>query len=139
METVLLGQSGEHQEGVVRINYKSDFPLEVKVVRNGVAENFPDADFTLTAKTEGGFTVYKAERKAGVYNHCKRDGERLIMFFDNHGLAKGRLIVSAIINHSDNNYTEDGIRQEHLTATTNIELWKIMAIHYSCSSPNHVW
>lgn len=122
METVLLGQGGEHQEGVVRINYKSDFPLEVKVVRNGVAENFPDADFTLTAKTEGGFTVYKAERKAGVYSHCKRDGARLIMFFDNHGLAKGRLIVSAVINHPDADYTEDGIRQENLTTTTNIEL-----------------
>lgn len=122
METVLLGQSGEHQDGVVRINYKSDFPLEVKVVRNGVAENFPDADFTLTAKTEGGFTVYKAERKAGVYSHCKRDGERLIMFFDNHGLAKGRLIISAVINHPDADYTEDGIRQENLTTTTNIEL-----------------
>ena len=122
METVLLGQGGELQDGVVRINYKSDFPLEVKVVRNGVAENFPDADFTLTAKTEGGFTVYKAERKAGVYSHCKRDGERLIMFFDNHGLAKGRLIVSAVINHPDADYTEDGIRQENLTTTTNIEL-----------------
>lgn len=122
METVLLGQGGEHQDGVVRINHKSDFPLEVKVVRNGVAENFPDADFTLTAKTEGGFTVYKAERKAGVYSHCKRDGERLIMFFDNHGLAKGRLIVSAVINHPDADYTEDGIRQENLTTTTNIEL-----------------
>lgn len=122
METVLLNQSGEHQDGVVRINHKSDFPLEVKVVRNGVAENFPDADFTLTAKTEGGFTVYKAERKAGVYSHCKRDGERLIMFFDNHGLAKGRLIVSAVINHPDADYTEDGIRQENLTTTTNIEL-----------------
>ena len=94
----------------------------MKVVRNGVAENFPDADFTLTAKTEGGFTVYKAERKAGVYSHCKRDGERLIMFFDNHGLAKGRLIVSAVINHPDADYTEDGIRQENLTTTTNIEL-----------------
>ena len=122
METVLLGQGGEHKDGVVRINYKSDFPLEVKVVRNGVAENFPDADFTLTAKTEGGFTVYKAERKAGVYSHCKRDGERLIVFFDNHGLAKGRLIVSAVINHPDADYTEDGIRQENLTTTTNIEL-----------------
>lgn len=122
METVLLGQCGERKEGIIRINYKSDFPLEVKVVRNGVAENFPDADFTLTAKTEGGFTVYKAERKAGVYSHCKRDGERLIMFFDNHGLAKGRLIVSAVINHPDADYTEDGIRQENLTTTTNIEL-----------------
>ena len=122
METVLLGQGGEHQEGVVRINYKSDFPLEVKVVRDGEVEDFPDADFTLTAKTEGGFTVYKAERKAGVYSHCKRDGERLIMFFDNHGLAKGRLIVSAVINHPDADYTEDGIRQENLTTTTNIEL-----------------
>lgn len=122
METVLLGQSGEHKDNIIRINYKSDFPLEVKVVRNGEVEDFPDADFTLTAKTEGGFTVYKAERKAGVYSHCKRDGERLIMFFDNHGLAKGRLIVSAVINHPDADYTEDGIRQENLTTTTNIEL-----------------
>ena len=122
METLLLGQGGEHQDGVVRINYKSDFPLEVKVVRDGEVEDFPDADFTLTAKTEGGFTVYKAERKAGVYSHCKRDGERLIMFFDNHGLAKGRLVVSAVINHPDADYTEDGIRQENLTSTTNIEL-----------------
>lgn len=122
METVLLGQGGEHKDGVIRINYKSDFPLEVKVVRNGEVEDFPDADFTLTAKTEGGFTVYKAECKAGVYHHCKRDEERLIMFFDNHGLAKGRLIVSAVINHPDADYTEDGIRQENLTSTTNIEL-----------------
>ena len=122
METLLLGQGGEHKDGVVRINYKSDFPLEVKVVRDGEVEDFPDVDFTLTAKTEGGFTVYKAERKAGVYSHCKRDGERLIMFFDNHGLAKGRLIVSAVINHPDADYTEDGIRQENLTSTTNIEL-----------------
>lgn len=122
METLLLGQSGEHKDGVVRINYKSDFALEVKVVRNGEVENFPDADFTLTAKTEGGLVAYKAERKAGVYHHCKRDGERLIVFFDNHRLAKGRLKVSAVIRHPDADYTEDGIRQENLTTTTNIEL-----------------
>ena len=122
MGTVLLGQRGEHQDGVVRINYKSDFPLEVKVVRNGVAENFPDADFTLTAKSEGGFTVYKAEHKAGVYTHCKRDGERLIMFFDNHNLSQGRLSVSAVLYHPDTDYGKDGIRQECLTAVTNIEL-----------------
>ena len=118
METVLLNQSGEHQDGIIRINYKSDFPLGIRLAGG----EFPDCDFTLTAKTEGGFTVYKAERKAGVYSHCKRDGERLIMFFDNHGLAKGRLIVSAVINHPDADYTEDGIRQENLTTTTNIEL-----------------
>lgn len=122
METLLLGQGGEHKEGVVRINYKSDFALEVKVVRNGEVENFPDADFTLTAKTEGGLVAYKAECKAGVYHHCKRDGERLIIFFDNHRLAKGRLKVSAVIRHPDADYTEDGIRQENLTTTTNIEL-----------------
>ena len=122
METVLLGQGGEHQDGVVRINYKSDFPLEVKVVRNGVAENFPDADFTLTAKTEGGFTVYKAERKAGVYSHCKRDGERLIMFFDNHGLAKGRLIVSAVIKSPRCRLHRRRYQTREPNTTTNIEL-----------------
>lgn len=122
METLLLGQSGEHKDGVVRINYKSDFPLEVKVVRDGEVEDFPDVDFTLIAKTECGLVAYKAERKAGVYHHCKRDGERLIIFFDNHRLGKGRLKISAVIKYPDDDYTEDGIRQENLTSTTNIEL-----------------
>lgn len=61
--TVTLGeQSQGHEEGLSRINYKSDFPLAVKLVKNGQPVAFPDCDFTIAAKTENGFTVYKAER-----------------------------------------------------------------------------
>lgn len=36
METVTLGeQSQGHEEGLSRINYKSDFPLAVKLVKDG--------------------------------------------------------------------------------------------------------
>lgn len=111
--TVTLGeQSQGHEEGLSRINYKSDFPLAVKLVKNGQPVAFPDCDFSIAAKTENGFTVYKAERKNGVCKHCKQDGDRLIMFFDNHGLGKGRIEVECVIDNPDADYTEDGIRQE---------------------------
>lgn len=113
METVTLGeQSQGHEEGLSRINYKSDFPLAVKLIKNGQPVAFPDCDFSIAAKTENGFTVYKAERKNGVYKHCKQDGDRLIVFFDNHGLGKGRIEVECVIDNPDADYTEDGIRQE---------------------------
>lgn len=123
METVTLGeQSQGHEEGLSRINYKSDFPLAVKLVKNGQPIAFPDCDFSIAAKTENGFTVYKAERKNGVCKHCKQDGDRLIMFFDNHGLGKGRIEVECVINNPDADYTEDGIRQETYKAKAPIIL-----------------
>ena len=123
METVLLGQGGEHQDGVVRINYKSDFPLEVRLMKNGEAESFPDnVDFTFTAKTEGSLATFKAECKNGVYTHCKRLNDQLIVFFDNHKLGRGPLKVSATLLYPDANYSDDGIRQETYTTETNIEL-----------------
>lgn len=123
METVLLGQSGEHQDGVLRINYKSDFPLEVRLMKNGEAESFPDnVDFTFTAKTEGSLATFKAECKNGVYTHCKRLNDQLIVFFDNHKLGRGPLKVSATLLYPDANYSDDGIRQETYTTETNIEL-----------------
>ena len=123
METVTLGeQSQGHEEGLSRINYKSDFPLAVKLVKNGQPVAFPDCDFTIAAKTENGFTVYKAERKNGVCKHCKQDGDRLIVFFDNHGLGKGRIEVECVIDNPDADYTEDGIRQETYKAKAPIVL-----------------
>lgn len=123
METVTLGeQSQGHEEGLSRINYKSDFPLAVKLVKNGQPVAFPDCDFSIAAKTENGFTVYKAERKNGVCKHCKQDGDRLIMFFDNHGLGKGRIEVECVIDNPDADYTEDGIRQETYKAKAPIVL-----------------
>ena len=121
--TVTLGeQSQGHEEGLSRINYKSDFPLAVKLVKNGQPVAFPDCDFSIAAKTENGFTVYKAERKNGVCKHCKQDGDRLIVFFDNHGLGKGRIEVECVIDNPDADYTEDGIRQETYKAKAPIVL-----------------
>lgn len=121
--TVTLGeQSQGHEEGLSRINYKSDFPLAVKLVKNGQPVAFPDCDFSIAAKTENGFTVYKAERKNGVCKHCKQDGDRLIVFFDNHGLGKGRIEVECVIDNPDADYTEDGIRQEMYKAKAPIVL-----------------
>lgn len=123
METVTLGeQSQGHEEGLSRINYKSDFPLAVKLVKNGQPVAFPDCDFSIAAKTENGFTVYKAERKNGVCKHCKQDGDRLIVFFDNHGLGKGRIEIECVIDNPDADYTEDGIRQETYKAKAPIVL-----------------
>lgn len=123
METVTLGeQSQGHEEGLSRINYKSDFPLAVKLVKNGQPVAFPDCDFSIAAKTENGFTVYKAERKNGVCKHCKQDGDRLIVFFDNHGLGKGRIEVECVIDNPDADYTEDGIRQETYKAKAPVVL-----------------
>ena len=121
--TVTLGeQSQGHEEGLSRINYKSDFPLAVKLVKNGQPVAFPDCDLSIAAKTENGFTVYKAERKNGVCKHCKQDGDRLIVFFDNHGLGKGRIEVECVIDNPDADYTEDGIRQETYKAKAPIVL-----------------
>lgn len=121
--TVTLGeQSQGHEEGLSRINYKSDFPLAVKLVKNGQPVAFPDCDFSIAAKTENGFTVYKAERKNGVCKHCKQDGDRLIVFFDNHGLGKGCIEVECVIDNPDADYTEDGIRQETYKAKAPIVL-----------------
>ena len=123
METVTLGeQSQGHEEGLSRINYKSDFPLVVKLVKNGQPVAFPDCDFSIAAKTENGFTMYKAERKNGVCKHCKQDGDRLIVFFDNHGLGKGRIEVECVIDNPDADYTEDGIRQETYKAKAPVVL-----------------
>ena len=121
--TVTLGEQTQgHEEGLSRINYKSDFPLAVKLVKNGQPVAFPDCDFSIAAKTENGFTVYKAERKNGVCKHCKQDGDRLIVFFDNHGLGKGRIEVECVIDNPDADYTEDGIRQETYKAKAPIVL-----------------
>lgn len=123
METVTLGeQSQGHEEGLSRINYKSDFPLAVKLVKNGQPVAFPGCDFSIAAKTENGFTVYKAERKNGVCKYCKQDGDRLIVFFDNHDLGKGRIEVECVIDNPDADYSEDGIRQETYKAKAPIVL-----------------
>ena len=67
MDIVTIGnESGEHVDGILRINRKSDFPLGIKMIRDGEIVVFPDCDFTVKATTGNGFTTYKAERRNGV-------------------------------------------------------------------------
>lgn len=127
MEVVTLGinrQNSETQggENLVRINKKSDFPLAVRLLRGGQVVPFPDCDFTMEAHIEGSSEVYKAERKDGVCKHCKQDGDRLILFFDNHNFVEGRLLMELTIEYPDPDYSEDGIRQEHFVEIAPIQI-----------------
>lgn len=114
METINICSTTRN---VVRINRKSDFPLAVKLGEG----DFPDCDFTLKATSGSGFVVYKAERKGGKCVNCKMADGQLVVFFDNHSLAAGRLKIELSVDHPDENYA-DGFRREALTALTNIEL-----------------
>lgn len=127
MEVVTLGinrQNSETQggENLVRINKKSDFPLAVRLLRGGQVVPFPDCDFTMEAHIEGSSEIYKAERKEGVCKHCKQDGDRLILFFDNHNFVEGRLLMELTIEYPDPDYSEDGIRQEHFVEIAPIQI-----------------
>ena len=127
MEVVTLGinrRNSESQggENLVRINKKSDFPLAVRLLRGGQVVPFPECDFTMEAHIEGSSDIYRAERKGGVCKHCKQDGDRLILFFDNHNFAEGRLLMELTIEYPDPDYSEDGIRQEHFIEVTPIQV-----------------
>lgn len=114
METIDIGN---RTGGILRINRKSDFPLGIRLIDGG----FPDCDFTLRATSGSGFTVFKAERRNGIYTHCKVSDGQLVVFFDNHNLGKGRVKIEVFIDFPDENFS-DGFRQETFTATSNIEL-----------------
>lgn len=127
MEIVTLGinrqNSGtKRKENLIRINKKSDFPLAIKLLRSGQVVPFPECDFTMEAHIEGSSDIYKAERKGGVCKHCKQDGDRLIVFFDNHNFVEGRLSIELTIEHPDPDYSEDGIRQEHFAEVAPIQI-----------------
>lgn len=91
-------------------------------MRGGQVVPFPDCDFTMEAHIEGSSEVYRAERKGGVCKHCKQDGDRLIIFFDNHNFTEGRLLMELTIEYPDPDYSEDGIRQEHFLETAPIQI-----------------
>ena len=127
MEVVTLGinrRNSETQggENLVRINKKSDFPLAVRLLRGGQVVPFPECDFTMEAHIEGSTEIYKAERKGDVCKHCKQDGDRLILFFDNHNFVEGRLLMELTIEYPDPDYSEDGIRQEHFVEIAPIQI-----------------
>lgn len=123
MSEILIGRCGRTQEGQIRINKKSDFPLTLKLVKDGNFIKWYDCDFDIKAFVEDGFTTYTAGRSEGVFNHCRveEDGT-LTLFFDNHNLSVGELQIEVVFHHPDNDYGTDGVRQEAFTVATNILL-----------------
>lgn len=123
MSEILIGQCGNVQEGQIHINKKSDFPLSLKLVKDGKPAKWYDCDFDIKASVEDGFTTYTAGRKGGNFNHCKveKDGS-LTVFFDNHNLTAGQLQIEVIFYHVDKDYNTDGIRQEAFNVASNVYL-----------------
>ena len=127
MEIVTLGVNRQNTEtkeekNLIRINKESDFPLAIKLSKSGQVVPFPECDFTMEAHIEGSSDIYRAKRKGGVCKHCKQDGDRLIIFFDNHNFVEGRLLIELTIEYPDPDYSEDGIRQEHFKEMTPIQI-----------------
>lgn len=123
MSEILIGQCGKVQEGQIHINKKSDFPLSLKLLKDGKPVKWYDCDFDIKASVEGGFSVFTAGRKGGNFNHCKveKDGS-LTVFFDNHNLTAGQLQIEVIFYHVDKDYNTDGIRQEAFNVASNVYL-----------------
>lgn len=123
MSEILIGQCGNVQEGQIHINKKSDFPLSLKLVKDGKPAKWYDCDFDIKASVEDGFTTYTAGRKGGNFNHCKveKDGS-LTVFFDNHNLTAGQLQIEVIFYHADKDYNTDGTRQEAFNVASNVYL-----------------
>ncbi len=121
MSEILIGRCGRTQEGQIRINKKSDFPLTLKLVKDGNFIKWYDCDFDIKAFVEDGFTTYTAGRSEGVFNHCRveEDGT-LTLFFDNHNLSVGELQIEVVFHHPDSDYGIDGVRQEAFTVASNI-------------------
>lgn len=115
MDELILGSSTDR---VVRINYRSDFPLAIRLDN---FSNFSDCNFELRATVDNEVKSYCVEKKDGVCKNCKVQGDQLIIYFNNHGLSTGRLKIEMILYVPDPNYA-DGFRQEYYSTITNILL-----------------
>lgn len=115
MDELILGSSTDR---VVRINYRSDFPLAIRLDN---FSNFPDCNFELRATVDNEVKSYCVEKKDGVCKNCKVQGDQLIIYFNNHDLSTGRLKIEMILYVPDPNYA-DGFRQEYYSTITNILL-----------------
>ena len=124
MEELKIGTPEQPVQGEVRINEKSDFPLAVRLVRDGHEQPWPQVDFSLKASVDGCFKEFRASRVGEVFTHCRVDGDRLLVFFDNHGLKNGLVRVEVTFSYPDSDYSTDGLRQETFSATSNIRLVK---------------
>ena len=115
MEEVKIGTPEQPVQGEVRINEKSDFPLAVRLVRDGQEQPWPQVDFSLKATVDGCFKEFCASRAGEVFTHCRLDGDRLLVFFDNHGLKNGLVRVEVTFNYPDSDYSTDGLRPHRIS------------------------
>ena len=115
MNEVILGSSTDR---VVRINYRNDFPLAIRL--NNFPK-FPDYNFELRATVDNEVRSYCVEKKDGVCKNCRVQGDLLIIFFNNHGLSTGRLKIEMILYIPDPSYADE-FRQEYYSAITDILL-----------------
>lgn len=76
----------------MRINYLSDFKIDVTLTLGGVPIGIPDHDFALDFSTTGA-KKYRCERRGDEWTNCKPDGDKVRCLLDNHGLPCGTLRV----------------------------------------------
>lgn len=103
---------------VKKINYQSDFKLEVTLTLGGVAMPVPDHDFALVFSSCDGIRKYVCKRIGDVWTNCRLsdDGEKVLCFLDNHGLSVGDLRVKYIDIAPDSEMPDKDLRT--VTPTT---------------------
>ena len=103
---------------VTKINYQSDFKLEVTLTLGGVAMPVPDHDFALVFSSCDGIRKYVCKRIGDVWTNCRLsdDGEKVLCFLDNHGLSVGDLRVKYIDIAPDSEMPDKDLRT--VTPTT---------------------
>lgn len=79
----------------MKINYLSDFKIDVTLTLGGIPISVPDHDFAIEFTTIG-TRKYRCERKGDVWTNCKDNGDTVLCLLDNHGLGCGTLMVRYI-------------------------------------------
>lgn len=79
----------------MKINYLSDFKIDVTLTLGGIPISVPNHDFAIEFTTIG-TRKYRCERKGDVWTNCKDNGDTVLCLLDNHGLGCGTLMVRYI-------------------------------------------
>ena len=124
MSEILIGQCGKVQEGQIHINKKSDFPLSLKLVKDGKTRKMVWL-WLLTLKHLSRVVLaflQQVEREVSLTIVKSRKTALLTVFFDNHNLTAGQLQIEVVFYHVDSDYNTDGIRQEAFNVASNVYL-----------------
>lgn len=76
----------------MKINYLSDFKINITLELGGVAVGVPNHDFALDFSTTGA-RKYRCERRGDEWTNCKPLDDAVQCLMDNHGLPCGTLRV----------------------------------------------